>query len=222
MDVSPTSSQTPTAAISSASAAPLSSDFEDFIQLLTAQAKYQDPLEPIDSTEYVGQLAQFSMVEQQVLTNELMGLQYELAATSTMASLSGWVGMEARAAAPMQFDGSSPITISPNPASISDDVKLVVRNEAGEEVDRISLPVSAEPYDWYGIDPVTGLPMEEGVYSFQIESYANGELILAETAEVYGQVTEAQSIGGEIILIMEGGSAVPSTSVTAIRDPAAF
>lgn len=50
----------------------LSSDFEVFLQMLTAQAEYQDPLEPIDSSEYAAQLAQFSMVEQQVMTNDLM------------------------------------------------------------------------------------------------------------------------------------------------------
>ncbi len=50
----------------------LSSDFETFLQMLTAQARYQDPLEPIDSSEYAAQLAQFSMVEQQVQSNELL------------------------------------------------------------------------------------------------------------------------------------------------------
>ena len=42
----------------------VTSDFETFLNMLTAQAKDQDPLEPIDSTEYAAQLAQFSMVEQ--------------------------------------------------------------------------------------------------------------------------------------------------------------
>jgi len=35
-----------------------------FLQLLVAQMKYQDPLEPSDNTEYVAQLAQFSQLEQ--------------------------------------------------------------------------------------------------------------------------------------------------------------
>ena len=51
-------------------AATLSSDFETFIRMLTAQARYQDPLEPLDSSQYATQLAQFSMVEQQVLAND--------------------------------------------------------------------------------------------------------------------------------------------------------
>ena len=37
---------------------------EQFLQLLVAQMKYQDPLEPMDNTEYVSQLATFSQLEQ--------------------------------------------------------------------------------------------------------------------------------------------------------------
>ena len=38
-------------------------DKEDFLNLLVAQMKYQDPLEPQSNTEYVAQLATFTQVE---------------------------------------------------------------------------------------------------------------------------------------------------------------
>ncbi len=38
-------------------------DKDTFLQLLVAQMKYQDPLEPTSNTEYVSQYAQFSQVE---------------------------------------------------------------------------------------------------------------------------------------------------------------
>ena len=37
---------------------------DDFLQLLVAQMKFQDPLEPTSNTEYIAQYAQFSQVEQ--------------------------------------------------------------------------------------------------------------------------------------------------------------
>lgn len=55
-----------------ANATALSSDFETFLKMLTVQMQNQDPLNPIDSTEYAMQLATFSSVEQQVLTNDLL------------------------------------------------------------------------------------------------------------------------------------------------------
>lgn len=39
-------------------------DKDAFLQLLAAQMKYQDPLEPTSNTEYMSQMAQFSTVEQ--------------------------------------------------------------------------------------------------------------------------------------------------------------
>lgn len=44
-------------------------DYNSFLQLLIAQIKNQDPLNPMDSTEYVSQLASFSSVEQAIKTN---------------------------------------------------------------------------------------------------------------------------------------------------------
>lgn len=41
-----------------------SMDKDAFLQLLVAQMKYQDPLEPTSNTEYISQYAQFSQVEQ--------------------------------------------------------------------------------------------------------------------------------------------------------------
>ena len=50
-------------------------DKEAFLQLLVAQMKYQDPLEPTSNTEYISQYAQFSQVEQTQNMSNSMDLQ---------------------------------------------------------------------------------------------------------------------------------------------------
>lgn len=50
-------------------------DKEAFLQLLVAQMKYQDPLEPTSNTEYISQYAQFSQVEQMQNMSTSMDLQ---------------------------------------------------------------------------------------------------------------------------------------------------
>jgi flagellar basal-body rod modification protein FlgD len=50
-------------------AAKASLDYDAFLKLLVAQMKNQDPTEPMDSTQYMAQLASFSNVEQAIQTN---------------------------------------------------------------------------------------------------------------------------------------------------------
>lgn len=45
-------------------------DYDAFLRLLVEQMKNQDPLEPMNDTEYVAQLATFSNVEQNIITND--------------------------------------------------------------------------------------------------------------------------------------------------------
>ncbi|MCV2887679.1 flagellar hook assembly protein FlgD [Ruegeria aquimaris] len=191
------------------------SDFDTFIRMLTTQARYQDPLEPLDSSEYASQLAQFSMVEQQTKTNDtLTALVQQLGATD-MARLSSWIGKEARAIAPAHFSGQ-PVTISPAPLAAADKAFIVVRDDDGEVVDRFQVPISAEPVEWTGLDD-NGAARPEGLYSFAIQSYQGDELLLEEASAVYHPVTEAQIEDGEVILILDGGQAILASTVTAVR-----
>ena len=50
----------------------LADSYETFMNLLTAQIKNQDPLSPMDSTQFTQQLVQMTGVEQQLLTNDLL------------------------------------------------------------------------------------------------------------------------------------------------------
>jgi len=50
-------------------AASASLNYNDFLQLLIAQMKTQDPTDPMDASQQISQLASFSQVEQQVQTN---------------------------------------------------------------------------------------------------------------------------------------------------------
>ncbi len=50
-------------------------DKESFLQLLVAQMKYQDPMEPTSNTEYISQYAQFSELEQMQNLSGSMNLQ---------------------------------------------------------------------------------------------------------------------------------------------------
>lgn len=194
----------------------LTSDFETFLKMLTAQARYQDPLEPIDSTEYAAQLAQFSMVEQQVQTNDKLSALFTQMGLSNMASMAGWVGMEVRANTPVRFEGQ-PVTVAPGLASSADSAYLVVKNAQGQEIQRGAIDLTGDPIQWAGVDD-TGAPLPDGVYSFSVENFRNGKEIAAETTEVYGRIAEAQIRNSAVVLVLEGGQSVAASEVTALRN----
>ena len=210
----------------SASAAPattqkpksaLSGDFETFLKMLTAQMKNQDPLNPIESSDYAVQLATFSNVEQSVRTNQLLeGLQSQFGVLG-MAQLAGWVGQEARAAAPVYFDGG-PVTLSPNPAASADRAVLVVKDAQGRVVSREDLPVSADAYQWLGAD-MTGDQLPRGTYNLSLESYFEDSLLMQNAVEYYAPILEAKGGEGGTRLVLRGGIEVSATAVTALRVP---
>jgi len=69
MDVNPIQSGAAQTAAPTTTRTEISSDFETFLRMLTVQMQNQDPLNPVDSSDYAVQLATFSSVEQQVQTN---------------------------------------------------------------------------------------------------------------------------------------------------------
>ena len=93
-----------------------------------------------------------------------------------------------------------------------------MRNDQGVEVQRFDVPISADPIEWAGV-AAGGFPYPSGLYSFELISSANGEVITQDAVEVYSTVTEVRAEGGETILILEGGIAVAATQVSALRDP---
>ncbi|MHC0051953.1 flagellar hook capping FlgD N-terminal domain-containing protein [Actibacterium sp. D379-3] len=195
----------------------INSDFETFLTMLTTQMKHQDPLNPMDSTDLSVQLATFSGVEQQVLSNELLADLGTQMGTSNMAQFATWVGMEARVAAPVAYRGD-PITILPNPDTLADSAQLVVTDANGTEVQRLEIGTTAAPYVWTGLGD-DGVPLADGVYSFAVDSYANGEFLNRSSAETYAPVTEVRLTNGITMLVLAGGTEVSTGAVTALRDP---
>jgi flagellar basal-body rod modification protein FlgD len=193
----------------------LSTEFETFLRMLTVQMQNQDPLNPIESSDYAVQLATFSGVEQQVKTTDLLESLASQMGLMGISQLAGWVGMEARAAAPAYFDGN-PVRIHTPTDPTADQAFLVVRDSEGAEVQRSELDRSQQVVEWAGVTP-DGDPFPSGSYSFHVESRSNGEVIGATQAETYSVINEARSEGGEVVLVLRGGTEIAGSDVTALR-----
>lgn len=202
-----------------AAAGVITADFEAFLQLLTTQLENQDPLNPMSSEDLATQLATFSGVEQQVRTNQLLEDLTAGFQTNGIGDVANWIGMEARADMPVQYNGN-PITFSFDPPANADRVQLVVTNEDGLEVRRIQVENTDEPMTFQGTDN-NGNDLPDGIYQLSMEAYDGDELIETEGAQVYAPVREATLQNGETWITLAGGVQVNAADVQGVRMPEA-
>ncbi len=193
-------------------------DYETFLRMMTVQIKNQDPLSPMSADDFAAQLATFSAVEQQTKTNDLLTQQLAQTAQNSMVQMAGWVGKEARIAAPVHFDGTHPVSLSPNPALNADRAVLVVKDAGGNEVSRIDIPVASADYEWLGLDS-NGEPLPEGVYDLGLESYEGEELLGSTGVEYFGLIEEIRSSSSGVTALFPGGIEVSTALVSALRAP---
>lgn len=215
MNVSPVTTTSTTAPTTTRQGAAITSDFDTFLRMLTVQMQNQDPMNPIDSADYAVQLATFSGVEQQVRTNQLLIDMQSRFQQSGMAEMAGWIGREARSAAPVRFDGN-PVVLSPAPAPGATEADLVVRDMQGRLIVRESIPASSAPYTWLGGD-AAGSPLPPGSYQLSLESRNGDEVLSTVGMEHYARVMEVRSRPEGATLVLEGGVEVLASQVTALR-----
>ena len=204
--------------LTSTATKPKAGDYETFLRMMTVQIKNQDPLSPMSADDFAAQLATFSAVEQQTKTNDLLTQQLAQTAQNSMVQMAGWVGKEARIAAPVHFDGTNPVSLSPNPALNADRAVLVVKDAGGNEVSRVDIPVSSADYEWLGLD-TNGEALPEGVYELSLESYDGEELLGSTGVEYFGLIEEIRSSSSGVTALFPGGIEVSTALVSALRAP---
>lgn len=70
----------------------LAADLNTFLELLTTQLQNQNPLEPMDSDQFTEQLVQYSGVEQQIQSNELLENLISINSSQTATNIVGFIG----------------------------------------------------------------------------------------------------------------------------------
>src|SRR5882762_3413381 len=86
VNVSTTSSST------SSGVPDFTSNFNTFLTMLTTQLKNQDPLSPLDTSQFTQQLVSFSEVEQQINTNMNLQQLIQLQTTNQAVAAAPLVG----------------------------------------------------------------------------------------------------------------------------------
>lgn len=191
----------------------ISSDFQTFLRMLTAQLQNQNPLEPIEASDFAVQLATFSGVEQQVRTNELLS---QLTTRMGLAELGTWVGREALSAAPQYF-GTLPVQLVIPPNTGADRAELVLRGADGAEIRRLAIDPNAADFTLEPRSVSEGGP-PPGFYTVERESFRAGALTSVDPVQGYAQIIEARKDGDALMLVLAGGYRVTAEEITGLRN----
>jgi flagellar basal-body rod modification protein FlgD len=196
----------------------LADSTETFLSLLTTQLKNQDPLSPMDSSEFTQQIVQMTGVEQQLLTNDL---------------LAALVGMsDGGLAGSVDLIGKT-ITAETNLANLADgdaewgyslpreaaNVKFEVINNAGITVRTESLTGQAageKSFAWDGKNNA-GIGQADGSYYLRITATDASGTAMAPTQTLTGVASAVQSVGGSIVVTI-GGNKVPISAITGVKN----
>lgn len=203
---------------SQADQAKLTADKTQFLTLLTAQLKNQDPLSPMDSTEFTNQLVQYSAVEQQININANLSTLITLTQQSVLSGSSNYVGKAIQATndvAPLQ---NGELHASYKLSGNTQSTTIVVRAADGTVVHSEVGETKAGTYTlaWDG-KTSGGQQMPDGAYTVTITALGKDNAPVDVTTTVYGQVTSVTTDPdtNETLLRM-GNVSVPISKVIAV------
>jgi flagellar basal-body rod modification protein FlgD len=150
----------------------------DFMQLMMAQLKNQDPFKPTDPSQFLGQLAQFSTVTGiQNMQNSVTELAGSLRSTQVLngASLVGREVLAPSTTATLAAGGTLTGAASIPEGVVG--VQVAVRDSAGQLVRRFDIQaahVGLTEFTWDGRD-AAGNPVAAGDYEIDITGKSGGE-----------------------------------------------
>lgn len=153
----------------------------EFLQLLVAQMRNQDPINPMDGQEFAAQLAQFNSVEQLISVNNGLGKLQEsqdmMSAGLTNSMAASLTGKNVKALSNelhLASGGAADVQYKLN--DTASEVEIIIRNESGSEVRRETLqgvPSGENSWQWDGKNDA-GDRMGEGNYQVEVKATNDG------------------------------------------------
>jgi flagellar basal-body rod modification protein FlgD len=186
----------------------LSDNYDTFLVLLTAQLQNQDPLAPMDSTQFTQQLVQYSQVEQQIRTNEqLEGLVGQYQAASAGAALS-YLGKDAIIEADETYLAGGEANWAYRLPQNADSLTINVKDSTGRTIytTTTSPRTGGEHlFTWDG-KKTDGSTAADGVYTLEIEAIGDDGEEMTPVVSVRETIMGVDFTGTTPVIITPSGT----------------
>lgn len=217
-----TTSTDTTASKTATSRKTLNANFDTFLQMLTTQMQYQDPLNPVDTAQFTNQLVMYSQVEQQLSTNDKLDSMINLLqgqGVNSALNYLGWQVSSQSSTLPLQGSNANfDVTLE----SAAKSVTIGIYDSDGKLVRGLTVDGSkftagkAQEMTWDGKDN-EGDQLADGTYTVRINATAESGSAVKSTINTYGVVTGiSQDSSGNTVLEM-GTAQIDPSAVKSVR-----
>lgn len=142
-----------------------------FLELLVAQISHQNPLDPMDGTQYVSQLAEFANVESLQSLKVDSGKNLQLLASQQALQATALIGKQVDVAAEtILLEQDGPISGAVNLGKEADSVEVRLYNAEGQLMQKQTLPYSGVGTIRFAFDQ-----QDAGGYYVQADAHIDGQ-----------------------------------------------
>ena len=186
---------------------------EDFLTLMITQFRNQDPFEPMDNGEFLGQLAQFSTVNGIESLNSSFGGLSSAMHDNQALQAAGLVGNRVLAVTDTgHLDSAGAMRGAIELTSSAGNVQIDITDETGQLVQRLDLGQQAAgliEFEWDGIS-AQGERAAAGLYQVSAR-VARGQEIESVPTVIESQIQSVTlgQFGGGMTLNLAGGQEMP-------------
>jgi flagellar basal-body rod modification protein FlgD len=184
----------------------IAGDLQSFMKLLVTQLQHQDPSAPVDSTQFVTQLAMFAQAEQAVSANTKLDTIVGMVQGQILSTASSFLGRTVVVPSDgAAFDGTTPVRFSYTVPSDTSSVTVKVLDGSGRVVRTVTGTAAAGTYDdgWDGKTDAGGTA-PAGNYTLEVTAVAADGTPKALETTVAGKVEELRVADGAVVAVVAG------------------
>lgn len=195
----------------------LSGNFDTFLKLLTTQLQQQDPLSPMDTSQFTQQLVEYSQVEQQIDTNGNLQTLISQGTSQSAAYATSYLGKTVTVSGGEGSLSGGKAEWTYNLGTTATSTTLKVTDANGKVVYTGAGQTTAgnNVFDWNGQDN-SGNQLPDGTYTLAVNAEAGGQTVTTSVSAT-GTVSEVNMSSGTPQLLI-GAMEVPLTSISGVHN----